>query len=84
MKEDFSKELHEAAKILRGLLEKHIGKKAIVFYGATKGGDSEVHTGITLSDKIKSRDVEHLAFTLVSRARDMIDYGDIINPKTND
>lgn len=69
-------QIHQAAEVLRCVLEKYIGSKAIVFYGAIEEGGEYARTGITISDEAASRDVEHLAFTLVARARDMIDYGD--------
>lgn len=74
MTDEQSEQIHRAAQIFREVLEKYSGNKAIVFYGAMGEVDDLVHTGITLSDKIEARDVEHLAFTLVARARDMIDY----------
>lgn len=74
-----NKELHEAAKLLREAIEKYsTGKKAIVYWAAID--DSEVISGITMSDDIESHELEHATFCLAGRAYGLVEY----NNQNND
>ena len=66
-------QIHEAAVILRQTIEKFIGKKAIVYWA---GIDAipEVSSGLTVSDEVSNRDLEHVSFCLIGRAYNMVDY----------
>lgn len=72
-KEEIFENIHEAAKLLKETIEKCAGdKKAVVFWGYVDG-DTSIH-GLTVSDNLTSRELEHAGFCLVGRAYNIIDY----------